>query len=174
MTKNITIAAIAVTIIVFLAIRFMSCLGNIELNTVNPQTSNSISDSKKNAFFIAEYKLAPADLRKGIILNDTWVEYVWKNTLKDGKRIKEKLSGIQLVMKTNSMVSLGFSDSTFLINWKIEVEDNQLPGSGSGNGAYINYLASKNPPDTIKVNVINTARGDTAIYKPISFSLIKQ
>jgi hypothetical protein len=175
MSKKIFIIGIVVAAIVFTVTKFMSCLRNIELNTVNPQISGSILEARKNGFFLSEYKLAQTDLQKGIILNDTWVEYVWKNTLKDGKRIKEKLGGIQLVMKTNSMEGLGFSDSTFLINWQIEVTGNQLQGSGrDGNGIYVNYLASKNPPDTIKVNVTNTARGDTTIYKPFSFLLVKQ
>jgi len=168
---------IIVAIIVFVAVKFMSCLRDIELNTVNPQTSNSIAESKRNGFFIADYKLASNDLQKDITLNDTWVEYVWKNTLKDGERIKERTGGVQFIMKTNSMGDLGFSDSTYLINWEIEVKENQILGLGSGRdgvGIYVIYLKSENPTDTIRVSIKSTTKGDTTIYKPFSFLLIKQ
>lgn len=72
---------------------------NFDVDTANPQASESIKDSKKDKLFIKEFTVDTT--RSSCLVSEAWVEFPWKNKLNYGSVLKTKLGGIQLLLKFN-------------------------------------------------------------------------
>ena len=58
MIKKIMIVALGLLVIVFIAIKGFSFLKKVQVNTVDPQASFNIENSKKDGFFLKQYKVS--------------------------------------------------------------------------------------------------------------------
>jgi len=128
---------------------------------------------KERFFFLLEYKILSSNEEDKTISDSIWIEYVWKNVIVNGKRTKERLDGIQLIVNSKKISSLGYLPSDFLINWSMEIEANQLPGSGISNETYVFYLKSNSLPDSIKILFKEYTPSKSQIKRPQYVKLIK-
>jgi hypothetical protein len=157
-----------VTLVSFGIVQLYNFIKRIEVNTVNPQTCKSIKQSKENSVFIAEYILDTSASKNKIIIQEAWIETVWKNSFIDNKQKIENLGGIQLALSTNSFKEVGYDETSFLLNkWKLKIDKEELQGSGKGNGVFIFYLKDDSLPNKIKV----TAQWQDKNREQISFVL---
>jgi hypothetical protein len=72
---------------------------NLDVNTSDPQVSNSLEDSKKDKLFIKEFTVDTT--RSSCLVDEAWVEFSWINKLNQGKVLKSKFDEIQLALKFN-------------------------------------------------------------------------
>jgi hypothetical protein len=166
--KTVLIVLIAFIFIGLVGYKIISFLNKMEVNTVSPQCSKNIETSKKENLFIAEYYLTKNENANG----SAWIEYVWKNTFNDKDLVKEKFDGYQLIIKKSVLEEKGFLEKDFINKWLLNVPNNQLQGSGSGNGNYLIYLAKKETPQKIIIDIVSKKDTTKNISKQIIDSII--
>jgi hypothetical protein len=126
----------------------------LEVNTVDPQSSINVTQSKIDSFFLNEYEIAgiPDSVFK---INNAWSEYIWRYDLTDDAKIqKKRTGGCQLNMTIAEFKSRNFADRDYIITWEMASEGSFF---GKGNGVYSLMFNSESVPDTIEVNVFKTA-----------------
>jgi hypothetical protein len=129
----------------FLSLSFLSC--NLELNTVDPQVSASIEQSKDNNFFLQEYSVIHSSCQAKI--REVWVEFTWKNALVGGKLTKQKLGGQQLLLRFEDYDSTLMPKNKYLILW--EIEESEYGSFGSSNGNYDLQLKKGDLPNKFHI-----------------------
>ncbi len=171
--NKILVTIIILTLLVFGVYKFINYIRHIEINTVDPQISVSIEKSKKEDLLKQVYILDTLTSLKKINIKQAWIEEVWKNSFKDDNLYKEKLGGIQLVINTSDFQIFGYKENTFLNEWNIQIDKQQLQGSGRANGMYIFYLKDSIPPNRIKVTVVQKLKNNNNSQE-IIFDLKKE
>ena len=138
---------IALLITLITMATLMGC--NLEVNTVDPQASSTIEESKRDGFFLKEYK---ADqLRQGFFeIKEAWVEYVWKNQLVNDKIVKTKTGGLQLNLKLEMFMNNEFKEKRYLLDWEMK---NTNGFFGKSNGVYMLYLKDQELPDSFNITI---------------------
>ena len=172
MIKKIIFLLCIIAISIILVIKLMSFLHELEINTATPQASSSLEESKKNNFFIKEYKVL-GDKEDFFKVKEAWVEFAWKYQLRNGKKTMKRFNEIQLVMKLSNFNSEKIREGDYLVNWQIdEISHGTV---GSGNYVYDLSLSSIELPDTltffVKDDLANKNPHPTVIKK---FFLIKK
>lgn len=142
---------------------------HFEVDTVDPQVSPNIEASKKDGFFVSEYKVQ--QIPRGIFeIKEAWVEHVWKNKIKGTKVKKIKADELQLNLKIENLNS-DFNNSDYLLNWRM---DDQLNNSfGESDGVYVLFLKTGNFPDSVIVTV-NKIKEDRRLNNIFQFVIIKK
>ncbi len=155
----------------WLFLLFVSC-GNIEVNTVNPQSSPSIEISKINRFYIRAYDQDTSVLNP-IMAKEIWVEYCWKNEIDEGRVKKTKTGGMQINLAIDATLSKRFIDSKYFIDWRIEVP--QIGVLGRGNGLYTLYLKNEIVPESISFYIQKRNRdGSYVVADSFKVSSLKE
>ncbi|WP_437921620.1 hypothetical protein [Sphingobacterium sp. LRF_L2] len=119
------------TIRLFILFTLVSC--DLETNTVNPQMSKTISESRQYDLLLSVG--SPVDDDGNDFIKEVWLEKSWKNSIKNGKKYRELLGSINLVASLNEKVS-GRDSTDF---WYII--DTVGSRAGSGNGVYDLHVA---------------------------------
>ena len=155
-----------------LCIVVLICISCNEFNTATPQASSTISNSKKNEFYISTVnKLQTGDLD---IIDSLWIEKVWHYKVIKGKKRKVALSpNNQIVLKLKK-ISKEFKKSEYLLEWKIE--EKHFGNLGSGNGVFMVRYPKTTKIDTLhfllhKVNDNSTV--DIGTFVNVSKLVIK-
>ncbi|HYF31809.1 MAG TPA: hypothetical protein VD993_11880 [Chitinophagaceae bacterium] len=128
-----------------IALFLISC--NADVNTVDPQASSSIENSKKDSFFIQEYNSTSrfADVK------EAWVEYKWKNEASLFSKSKVRTTGVQLNIKVNDFKNPEFDENEYFITWEMVVPG--IGTIGTGNGVYSLSINTGRVPDSVKIEV---------------------
>lgn len=154
---------IRLLIVITISVVFFAGCG-LEVNTVDPQASANIDDSKKRKVFVKEY-YHKNDSGRQVGNLQCWVENGWKNSVKNGKAVTKKEAYLQLVIK--------FLDSEYITgngalptDWKL-MEDN-FGYFGSVNKVF-DLAIGKNLPDTFFIK-IKKFRSDSILSKFSVFS----
>jgi hypothetical protein len=176
MPKTFKFILIAVLIIgIFIIVRFIYIhLSLMEVDTTDTMVSHSMSESKKDSFFISEYNvdsLSP----KYFQIKEAWAENIWKYVILNDKIVKKKLNDFQLVMTLENN-SLDIPDSTYILKWEMDTENEGVGEQCEGKTVrqFFLFLKNINPLDRIKI-VINKRDSLNGYKTPIdSFYLIKQ
>jgi hypothetical protein len=134
-------------LIVLLSLNFISC--NLDINTVDPQASKSITASKKEKLFIEEFLVDTT--KSTCFVNQAWVEYNWRNQLHFGKVFKNRIGGLQLVLNFDPK-DLPFGSNDYL--WKWRLIDSTYGTFGMENGRYALNLDEKESPLGFKISLI--------------------
>lgn len=119
---------------------------NFDVNTLDPQVSNSLEYSKKDKLFLKEF--TDDTTRSSCLVSEAWVEFSWINKLHYGKVLKTKPGGNQLALKFNPKTfSLDLNE--YLWSWV-------LIGStygtfGRENGIFILDLNDKIIPNNFEI-----------------------
>jgi hypothetical protein len=123
---------------------------NPEINTVDPQASSAITESKKNGFFIKAYKVdqVPKDF---FSVKEAWVEYVWKNKLVNGKAVKTKTDGLQLNLILDVFRGTEIVNNRYLLDWEMKDEINGFFGKSSN--VYFLFLKGTELPDSFNITI---------------------
>lgn len=121
---------------------------NISVNTVDPQSSRNMLTSKKDGFFIAEYKLDTSYSRV-VDINEVWVEQSWKNQANYAEKSKVKTGDNQLNVSIKKFDDDSLIHEKYFIDWEMEV-----PGVGIvgySNGLYTLFVPGV--PDVVQVDI---------------------
>lgn len=119
---------------------------NLDVNTSDPQASNSIKDSKKDKLLI---KVLSIDTTKSsCFIDEAWIEYSWRNQVKYGKLSKFKPGGIQLVIKSNQEL-FSLDPAEYLWSW--EFVDSVYGPLASYSGLYTLGLNEKHYPNSFEI-----------------------
>ena len=154
----------------YLSIIFsLTSCNNIEVDTVDPQSSKNVAESKENGFYINEYN---CDTLRNNFLNakETWLEYCWKYEIESGKVIRIKTEGKQLNMKISILNSDSLVNNKYLINWRLEADN--IGVFGRGNGVYTLYVENTELPDNLQINL--EKRINNFFINIDSFKIIKK
>lgn len=123
-----------------------------------------------DSFFICQYVFskAPDYIFK---IKNSWLEYVWKNKLEHGEKVKGKLENTQLILELDDFNNPSFTDANYIVNW--EMEDPKNGKVGTSNGVYVLSLNNNNVPDSFNIE-IGKIRNDRSTYKVYQFSGYKR
>ena len=119
---------------------------NLEVNTVDPQASSSINESKNQKVFLKQYNVLSKDT--SCLVNEAWVEYAWKNELDDSKKIRKELGGTQLVLNLD-LQKLPVEINGYLISW--ELIESTYGKFGSSNGVFVLNLKGQVHPNKFQI-----------------------
>lgn len=143
---------------------------NIGLDTSNPQASSDITLSKKNNFFVSEYKLHNIDTSI-FKIKEAWVEKCWKYKLNYGFKEKDQTGGYQLNLLLDNFNLMTINSGNYGTKWLMEDNLNGYFGE-SGNLFTLNTCL-QTLPDTFKIIIQQI--GNNNISTPFChFSLIKK
>jgi hypothetical protein len=171
--KKIIISITILFIVGLVGYKIVSFMKKVEINTVSPQTSSSIVQSQKNGFLKQSYFLDTTTVSGKIDIKEAWIEDVWKNSFdSNGNLYKEKLGGVQLAINTSDFSKYRYDDKTFLVDWDIRLNKQELQGGGKGSSLYVFYLKDTIPPEKIGVIVKNKSEQSNK-RKEIIFELQK-
>jgi hypothetical protein len=132
---------------IFVLVVLASC--NFDANTVDPQASESITNSKRDGFFIEEFTV---DKEKYCSApGEAWVEYSWKNRLRYGKILKTTTFGRQLVLKIDPK-KFDLDPYYYIETW--ELKDSIHNILGSSNGVYTIDLKNESKPKVFDIDLI--------------------
>ena len=151
--KTIIKSIIIVFVIGLIGYKILAYMQKIEINTVSPQTSNSSIESRRNGFFKQSYILDTAEATCKINIKEAWIEDVWKNSFNNDILNKEKLGGVQLAINASDFSKCGYDCKSFLVDWNIRLDKQELQGGGKGNGLYVFYLKDTMLPEKIKLTI---------------------
>jgi len=136
---------------------------NLEINTVDPQASININDSKKDGLLISEYQ--SQEIPNFFDIKEAWVEHVWFNKLSNGKTVKLKSSEIQLNLKLSDFLNPEFKEDKYIIRWAMKDKKNNF--LGKSNGVYVMDLDNQKIMDSIYISIckINQDETTTEVYR---------
>ena len=101
--KNSLISVLLITILIF----NLNC--NLDINTTDPQSSTSLTASKKDNLFLCEYG-AKNISNSLFIVKAAWIESSWKNKLSYSRVKKTKTGSIQLNLKHINADIINYKD----------------------------------------------------------------
>lgn len=136
-------------------VSLLSC--NMDVNTVDPQSSQNIRESQKNGLYIKRFYLDKTSSQT-IQIDEVWAEYKWKNEASLFSKSKKKIGDFQMVMKIREFGQPNLSDGKYAISWKLEALN--LGKATKSNGIYTFSLHGK-IPDTVQVNILEGEAGGT-------------
>jgi hypothetical protein len=169
MTKKVALILGVSIVVLILAIKLISYLRKIEINTVDPQASSDINQSKKNGFFLKEYR-ANKIPDNYFDVKEAWVEYIWKNELVDNRTVKVKTGGLQLNMRLERFNGNKIEDKRYLLDWEMKNASNGF--MAKSNGVYRLFLKEQELPDSFDI-VINKVRNNVSAEDMGKFVVIE-
>ncbi len=117
-------------IIITLAILFCSFLfwvcHLLEINTVDPQASSSIKESKNAFLFLKEYKAISTIPKHLFSIEEVWAEYDWKNKIVGCKVTKRKGDTRQINLKINIPKGSYYKRNPYLIKWYMKTSSGEF------------------------------------------------
>lgn len=139
-------------IFVFLIITLFINSCNSQVNTVDPQISKNISESKKNGFFMKKITVDSTSDRN-IQVEEAWLEKTWFYEIHNGKVMKVAKAGSQLCFKLKQLPSNKYNINK-LDKWLMEysVKETYV---GISYGLYELSFNDLNVPDIISLDLIN-------------------
>jgi hypothetical protein len=132
----------------YLGILFLSC--NLEVNTVDPQSSIDIRSSKADSFFILQYQI-PLNLDSLFKIDEIWIEKSWKYAIEKNEKVKVLTGGLQLNIKISKFYSVNFQSNNYLLDWQMILKNNGY--LGTSNGVFTAFIKQKEIPDSIEIDV---------------------
>jgi hypothetical protein len=119
-----------------------------DTDTAASQNSDSIAASKKDSFFLNEYKLLDKE-KKSLSVKEAWVEYMWRyETIALGiSRKKTKIVGLNfnLILEDTSR---HLNINNYSKTWDIKTNMDEYMGLISGQSCYL-IIEKRDPPDSI-------------------------
>ena len=144
----------------------ISC--NIDVDTSNPQASSNITLSKKNNFFVSEYKLENIDTSI-FKIKEAWVEKCWKYKLNYGFKEKEQTGGYQLNLLLENFNLTTINSRSYGTKWLME--DNLNRYFGQSANLFTLNTCLQNLPDTFKIIIDQTGSNTRTPF--CHFTIIK-
>ena len=146
--------------LMFIMVFIGSC--NCEVNTTDGQVSKSISESKKNGFFVRQYLV---DKRSTYQLNveEAWIEKTWSNEIRKGQIVKVATDQCQLCFKIKQIPQLKFR-TDFYSDWLMKnSKNNTYVGVGIYSGMYNLFIDDCSSQNSISLDLF--IRRDTLKIK---------
>lgn len=164
MTKRVVVP------IIFLFYSALSICCNLEVDTSDPQLSESIEKSKQDHFFIAEYSLADS-LNRFMDITEVWAEHVWFNKVDKWRVSKQSISGIQLNLKVDNFYDSAFELKDYMRTWIMKDDNDNFVGQS--NGLFNMSFKDKMAPEVVEI-IICKFGNDGPKDEVSRFKLIKK
>ncbi|HUM98633.1 MAG TPA: hypothetical protein PK275_12325 [Chitinophagaceae bacterium] len=166
MIKKIMIVALGLLVIVFIAIKGFSFLKKVQVNTVDPQASFNIENSKKDGFFLKQYKVSGIS-ENFFQVSEAWIEYTWKNNIEGDRIVKTKIDGMQLNLKLDNFLASGIQNDRYMLDWEMR---DIVNGSFRKSSVYSVFIKGNDLPDSfdlilnqVKDNIVGEKFGQLTI-----------
>jgi len=169
MIKKIMILTLGLLVIVFIAIKGFSFLKKVQVNTVDPQASFNIVNSKKDGFFLKQYKVSGIS-GNFFQVSEAWVEYTWKNNVDGDRIVKTKTDGIQLNLKLDDFSANGIQNDQYMIDWEMR---DVVNGSFRKSSVYSVFVKGNNLPESFDL-ILNQVKNNIVGEKFGQLTLIEK
>jgi len=132
-----------------------------DINTVDPQSSTSIANSKRDGMYVCEYS-PEGGLVTISSVKEAWVEHVWYNQVSVGNRKKRRIDEVQLNLNLGDFKDSSLRRDEYLVNWLMKDDMDRV--LGMSNGLYVLSLDKRQIPETIRVSVCKIGQNREATY----------
>ena len=144
---------------------FSAC--HLDINTVDPQASESIKASKDASLFIQQYVMVGGS-DSVLSIGEIWVEKGWRYTIVGNKVVKKQAGGPQLVFKRLGFKNSSLREDGFASAWNMHLEDDMVVAQ---NGDIYSFEL-KNSALRTEYNIVIDERKDGTINTIDSFKVV--